>query len=198
VCDLPHCLVGIEACPSAHHFGRLASGGARRNSFYPLEWGICFSKGLPRSIADNARRLIEGVLSPQQHPIARYGDGSCRYSSRCASVRVVLPRSPPARWRGPEGSPRRLQRHSRSNASCLLQEELGAIRVRVSRQLGHTGQRKARVQAFKVALPCRCLRRPSIACFTCPICGRLRGSFVLHRTNDGGEYGSACTAGNRL
>ena len=97
MCDLPHCLVGIEACPSAHHFGRLASGGARRNSFYPLEWGICFSKGLPRSIADNARRLIEGVLSPQQHPIARYGDGSCRYSSRCASVRVVLPRSPPAR-----------------------------------------------------------------------------------------------------
>ena len=61
--DLPRCLVGIEACPSAHHWGRELQGLGHRVRLIPPSYVKAYLKR-GKNDANDAAAICEAVTRP--------------------------------------------------------------------------------------------------------------------------------------
>src|SRR6202789_531851 len=67
--DLPPCLVGIEACPSAHHWGRELTGLGHTVKLMPPSYVKAYLKR-SKNDANDAAAICEAVTRPSMRFVA--------------------------------------------------------------------------------------------------------------------------------
>jgi transposase len=73
--ELPPCLVGIEACPSAHHWGRELQGLGHTVRLIPPSYVKAYLKR-SKNDANDAAAICEAVTRPSM----RFDPSRCRYA----------------------------------------------------------------------------------------------------------------------
>jgi len=98
--ELAPCLVGIEACPSAHHWGRELTGLGHTVKLMPPSYVKAYLKR-SKNDANDAAAICEAVTRPsmrfvaikskqQQTALMLHGPGNCWcVSARCSATRCA-------------------------------------------------------------------------------------------------------------